>query len=307
MLSTERSFEVLEDDAGQRLDRFLTARITSLGRNLAGHLCKDGKVRVDGRRQRKSFLVQAGMLVTLLDSGLGDAQALVDLDLNIVYEDERIVVVDKRAGVPCAALPGREGDTLAGALLARFSEMSGVGFNAREPGLVHRLDTQTSGLVLAAKDQEAFDDLRAALSRGLVEKRYLAIVPAGVLPSEGTVELPLEHDTRDRRKVRVSAAAGARPRSTRFLVLEERGAFALVEASATSAFRHQIRVHLASQGAPLVGDVLYGGIPHGAPRHALHASYIAGAGEKVARFLAVSPLPDDLRLWFETASLFRAP
>src|SRR5690606_41448397 len=89
-------------------------------------------------------------------------------------------VVDKRAGVPCAALPGREGDTLAGALLARFSEMSGVGFNAREPGLVHRLDTQTSGLVLAAKDQEAFDDLRAALSRGLVEKRYLAIVPAGV-------------------------------------------------------------------------------------------------------------------------------
>ena len=185
--------------------------------------------------------------------------------------------------------------------------MAGVGFHQREPGLLHRLDTDTSGLLLAARNTEAFEELRAATAAEKLEKRYLALVE-GRLAGEGVVELPLIPHRKDPKRVeavtehvRLRAGVKAHPATTRWRVAKEVGEFTLLEVSLTRAFRHQVRAHLAAIGHPLVGDVLYRGpalpadVAQGLARHCLHASEIhfphprTGAPTRV-----VSPLPDDI-------------
>jgi 23S rRNA pseudouridine1911/1915/1917 synthase len=222
------------------------------------------------------------------------------LPLQVLFESADFVIVDKPAGLPTAPLSRVETRTLASALLARYPEMRGVGFREREPGLVHRLDNETSGVVLAARNQPAFEHARSLFGSGQLEKRYLAIVTADAPPS-GEIESWLGPDPSDARRVRVVVDAPegyAKLCRTSFRVVERARGFTLLELSVASAFRHQIRVHLAHLGYPIAGDALYGGAeaPALGARHALHGSYIAWAGDaERAGFRAEATLPPELR------------
>lgn len=208
--------------------------------------------------------------------------------LQVVFTSDAWVIVDKPPGQACAPVTAGETGTVAQALLGHYPEMAGVGYEPREPGLVHRLDNDTSGLLWAARSEQAFAQARAALTRGLVDKRYL-LVCEGDLDEEGTIDAPVRTEGPT---VRIDA--DGRPATTRFRVLHRIGRRCLVEASASPAVRHQVRIHFAHLGAPLLGDERYGGAP-GSSRHALHASRIAWAGnDVVAGFDVDSELPADL-------------
>jgi 23S rRNA pseudouridine1911/1915/1917 synthase len=224
-----------------------------------------------------------------------------ELSLDLRLERPDFVVVNKPAGMPTAPLDTRERGTLCGALLARYPEMQGVGYRAREPGIVHRLDTQTSGLVLAARSAEAFTLLNQALEVEQLKKRYLAIVRAEGLADSGEISRPLAPDPAHPERVRVLEAADrsgyARHKITRYRVKRVVGERALIELEVGSAFRHQIRAHLSAIGHPIAGDAVYGGeslLELGA-RHALHASLLSWTGTtNLPGFTIYEPLPPEL-------------
>jgi 23S rRNA pseudouridine1911/1915/1917 synthase len=187
---------------------------------------------------------------------------------------------------------------LAGALVGHYPELASIG-SPREGGLVHRLDTGTSGLLVAARTAAAYPRLREAVRVGALEKRYLALVEPADLPGSGVIDRPLIPDPRSAQKVTWEGPGVSRARFavTRWRVVERGKRWALVEAEASPAVRHQIRAHLASIGHPIAGDLMYGGteVPELADRHALHASYVAWAGDDVLRGFAVeAPLPAEL-------------
>lgn len=249
----------------------------------------DVSVERDGRRRRakKGDRVVAGDRIHWSQPAVLIAPE-PDTPLRLRLESEHWVIVDKPPGQACAPVRAGASGTLAQALLGHYPEMAGVGYGPREPGLIHRLDNDTSGLLWAARTGEAFDRARAALTRGDVDKRYLLLCE-GELEDDGRIEVPVRTEGPT---VRIDEAG--RPATTRYRVLRRVGRRCLVEASASPAVRHQVRVHFAHIGAPLLGDVRYGGAA-GAPRHALHASRISwGGDEVVAGFDVESELPDDL-------------
>jgi 23S rRNA pseudouridine1911/1915/1917 synthase len=275
--------EITEEDAGERLDVVLARRVPSLSRARARALVEDGAARIGGRRAKKSQLLELGdrVVVESLPAPV-EFHATPDpaLDLVVVRETDRYVIVDKPAGMPSHPLQEGELGTLAGALVLRYPEMRGLGYSKREPGILHRLDTDTSGLMLAARSKEAFDQLRAQLKAGEIEKRYLARV-AGEVAAPLRIETPIAKDPRDRRRARACVdpreikRLGAQAALTEVLTSRPAAYGSLVEVRANHARRHQIRVHLASIGHPLLGDTLYGGPAlEGVPHHLLHASFI---------------------------------
>lgn len=289
-------------EAGDRVDVFLVQRVPHMTRAKAKKLAAEGKVRVDGRRVPKGHRVSAGELVTLAElppPSDFDPEPNADLELAIVHEDEHLVAIDKAPGLPCHPLRPEERETVANALLARYPEMAGVGHARREAGLLHRLDNDTSGLLLAARDRATFVRLGEALAERKVDKRYAALC-RGFVHAPAFIDWPIAHDKADRRRMVVcerpeeADRMGARPASTEVLGAELVGAgsFSLVEVRAKSARRHQVRAHLASLGHPLAGDLLYGGPPiEGLERHFLHASRIVLPGGPDLR----SELPEELR------------
>jgi 23S rRNA pseudouridine1911/1915/1917 synthase len=272
--------EIGEDDAGQRVDVVLARRVPELSRARAKALIEEGGVRVGGRRVKKSYTVSAGdrvMLESLPRPADFYAAPDPDLALEVLVENESYVVVDKSAGVPSHPLKEGELGTLAGALVARYPEMRDVGYSKREPGILHRLDTDTSGVMLAARDQETFNRLRKQLQAGEIEKRYLARCQ-GIVAAPIVIETPIANDPHDRRKVRACTdpreikRLRARPARTEVLTSIPAPHGSLVEVRANNARRHQIRAHLASIGHPLLGDPLYGGPSlETPPHHLLHA------------------------------------
>ena len=294
--------EALTADGGSRLDKFLTRHVAGMGRHKAALLCESGRVRVDGRRAKKSSVLDPGAKITVeLDD---EPEALApepELPLDLRLERAEFVVVNKPPGMPTAPLSTAERGTLCGALLARYPEMQGVGHRAREPGIVHRLDTQTSGLVLAARSEQAFTRLSQALEREELKKRYLAVVSAAGLAESGEISRALAPDPAHPERVRVLEEADqsgyARHKITRYRVQRVAGARALIELVVGSAFRHQIRAHLAAIGHPIAGDTVYGGeaLPALGARHALHASQLSWEGSaSQPGFTVYEPLPPDL-------------
>ena len=297
---------VPESAGGSRLDVFIAGELDGLSRARARALVADGKVRINGHIARKGSRLRSGDRVQvsvnepdeLKTSARFDPEPDGGLDLQIVYQDRFLVVVDKPAGVPCHPLRPGEHRTVASALLARFPEMAGISTDRREAGLVHRLDTETSGLLMAARDPDTLVRLRAALKSGGVEKRYRALC-AGRIDAPQRITNWLRSDRADRRRVKVVLRAGkrTRPASTQILKSEPAGELSLVRIGLYAARRHQIRAHLAWLGHPLAGDRLYGGpdLP-GLDRHFLHASEIRLAHPRYSAPLRlISELPADLR------------
>lgn len=303
---------ITELEAGTRLDKLLVQLVPGLGRAGAKRLFSEGRVHVlavgregVGRRAAKGDVAAAGEVLDIdVETAEVGGAAVPDPDvpLDVVLERDDLVVVNKPAGMPTAPLDPGERGTLANALVARYPEMAGLGFSPREPGLCHRLDTDTSGLVLAARTREAFSTLSIALKEGRLDKRYLLICQIGDLPEMGSIEVPLAPHPKDRKRVypcihpRDVVRYEPRPAATTYKRVRQAGLWELVEARAPKALRHQIRAHFAAVGHPLAGDVLYGGpVVEGLQRHALHAHTIAwGGNETVPAFVVVSPLPADM-------------
>jgi 23S rRNA pseudouridine1911/1915/1917 synthase len=286
--------------AGERLDKFLAHAVPGVGRKRARELCEGGRVLVNGRKARAATPLAHGATVELeLESEAPLADDTLGLDVRL--ELDGALVVHKPPGQPTATLRAAERGTLVNALVARYPELATVGHRLREPGLIHRLDTETSGLLVVARSEAAFGTLTRALRAGRLSKKYLAVTGAVAIPDSGVIDAPLGPDPARRGRVRVvppDERAYAKAATTRYRVLERTERFVLVELDAARAFRHQIRAHLASLGAPLVGDALYGGPewPGAGSRHALHASYVAWAGDRTVPSFAVNAgLPDDMR------------
>ena len=321
---------VSEQQAGLRFDK-LVVQATGLGRGAAKRLFAAGHVELvgaDGRRRRtaKGDVVRVGDVVTvqLADDCRSLAEAAQAADepvaqhptrvepaavpdpsapLQIVYESAALVVVDKPAGQPTAPLSAAEGGAVANALVARYPEMGGIGYRPLEPGLCHRLDTNTSGLLLAARTAAAFRLLTTAILDGRVDKRYLLLCGGAERMTErGSIDFPLAPHPKNRKKVLVCRYARderhrSRPALTHYKVLRRSGPLALVEARARRAGRHQLRAHFGALGHPIVGDVLYGSnLGRHLGRHALHASFVGFVGEGPIEALRLrSKLPRELR------------
>lgn len=302
-MSGLRSFSVGPEDSGERLDKFLVKRCPELGRRGAAWLITRALVKVGGRSAPKGMRLRPGDVVSVLGTWGGAPSPEPDAPLCVRLERDELVVVEKPAGQPTAPLTPDELGSLAGALLGHYPEMALVGYRSREPGLLHRLDTRTSGLVIAARTPSAFEHLLEALRAHRLDKRYLAVVDAAEreLPATGVIDRPLMPQPGRSGRVIVApfgaAASGIQSCHSSFRVLERRGRWAVLEVVASRAYRHQVRVHLASAGWPIAGDLDYGGATLDAlrGRHALHASHVAWAGdERVPAFAVDSPLPADL-------------
>lgn len=298
--SSEYTFEVTSEEAGERLDALVVRHVPAVHRRRARDLFIDGCVRCDGRRAAKGDRAQLGARVSVT---LEEPEAPFEADasdLAVCAESEHWLVLSKPSGIPTVGLRGSVRGTLAGSLLVRFPELASVG-PPLEAGLVQRLDTQTSGLVVAARSAVAHTRLRTAIRNEEFDKHYLAVVPDHELPGSGIIDWPLAPHPRDRRRVMVvtgaSRASGARAATTHFSVVKRGSRWALLLVKAARAYRHQVRAHLAKMGYPIAGDTLYGReateeLPH---RHALHASYIAWAGaDGIPGFAVTDPLPEEL-------------
>lgn len=291
---------------GSRLDKAVGELFGGASRARTKRAIDEGKVRVNGRRAPKGALVHTGDVLSLEadDALVGEAPAVADVGaaLEVRFESPSVLVVAKPAGQPTAPLRAGETGTLANALVGRYPELAGIGHSPREPGLVHRLDTDTSGLVVVARTAAAFDALSSALKDEAIEKGYYVICAEDGLPDEGSIDFPIANHPKDRRRVypcvhpRDVARYSPRPASTRFSVVRRVGDLALVQVSIKKALRHQIRAHFAALGHPLAGDELYGGPARpGLARHALHAYRVAFAGPSSdLAFDVEEPLPADL-------------
>jgi 23S rRNA pseudouridine1911/1915/1917 synthase len=264
-----QQLEIQEQEIGSRLDRVLCNRLT-LSRSQVKRLFEAGEVRRNGRKAGKGELVARGDRVEL-GAELRESTAQPDpsIRLDIRYQDDQLVIVDKPPGMPSHPLRPGELGCAANGLLARFPEMGGTGYDDRQPGLVNRLDNDTSGLLLAARSPEMFAALRAALEAGQIEKSYLALVTRPVRPQ--SIELSLAPSPRHRSRVEVNALG--RPATSVVHACRGHGELFLVEVRASRAYRHQVRAHLAAIGAPILGDALYGGAF--GPRHYLHAARLS--------------------------------
>jgi 23S rRNA pseudouridine1911/1915/1917 synthase len=262
-----RSWRVPDDRAETRLDTFVRHCLPHLSRRQVENAIRDRLFRINNKIGEKGDKLLAGDRVTFKGPGYWLLTAPVSqsqLRVPVVYEDNLVLVVDKPAGMATHGFSGRDQDTLANFLAAERPELSMIGKSRWEPGLVHRLDRETSGLILVAKTQAAFDDLRQQFRRRQIKKKYWALV-WGITEAQGSVTYPIAHDSRDKRRMQAIVYVSPRSRKqkswtalTRFRKLWDVNGLSLLEIEMETGVTHQIRVHLAAIGHPIAGDILYG-------------------------------------------------
>lgn len=288
-------FRAGEKEAGERLDSVAAARSGTLSRSLFQQLIQDGKVLVNGRSTKPAYRLAPGDLIEArLDVPPSLTAAPEDLPVSVVYRDDEVAVIDKPAGMVVHPAGGHRTGTLANALTSMFPGARGVG-PAERPGIVHRLDKDTSGLIAIALTPHAQRSLQQQMALRLAGRVYLALCAGHPIPTSGIIDAPVGRDRLNRRRMAAYGSA-SRPARTSYRVLEELTGFALVEASLQTGRTHQIRVHFAASGHPLAGDGLYGGpsLP-GLHRQFLHAHQLAFDSPTTNdRLIFHSALPADL-------------
>ncbi len=297
---------VPQEHDGQRLDQVLATLVPQQSRSQLQRLIKDGRVSVDSKPQVKvSTPVQAGQTIDLdIPPPEPTNTPPQDLPLDIVFEDEDLLVINKAAGMVVHPAAGHGEGTLVNALLHHVQDLSGIGGEQR-PGIVHRLDRGTSGLMVIAKNNETHEALSRQFHDREVEKEYIALI-WGVLRQGHRIEDPIGRDPVHRKKMTTTKrAVRARTAVTRITWAEHFPGLALVGVAIATGRTHQIRVHLSSIGHPVVGDALYGGIHRRVPlelravqkldRSFLHAAKLAFTHPRDGRPMKFeSPLPEDL-------------
>ncbi|HXK32785.1 MAG TPA: RluA family pseudouridine synthase [Dehalococcoidia bacterium] len=287
-----RTSDALADAAGERLDVFVARRWPEITRSRARKLIESGDVRVDGRAERASYRLSAGERVSVTPPPPAAPEALPEaIALDVVYEDADIIAINKPAGMTVHPAPGHPRSTLVNAILAHCGDLSGVGGVLR-PGIVHRLDRDTSGIILVAKNDAAHNDLARQWKERSVEKVYLALVEGTPRPPEGVIDAPVARDPRSRQ--RMAIVPGGREAQTAYRVVERFAGAALVEARPKTGRTHQIRVHLAAIGHPIVGDRVYGTASRRTLRQLLHAARITFTHPRTGeRMTLEAPLAPD--------------
>jgi 23S rRNA pseudouridine1911/1915/1917 synthase len=280
----ERSWTVMAGDAGARLDAFLRAQLPFLSRRELEDALHEGCFTTNGRSARKGHRLAEGDVVQFSGPSATLSNAPIPnprLRVPVIYEDASLLAFNKPAGMACHGFSGRDDATLTNFLLAGWPELAKVGKSRWDPGLVHRIDRATSGLVLAAKTQLIFTAMRSQFRRRIVTKKYLALV-SGSSAEAGTIALPLCHDPKDRRKMQAVTEPGQSepkrkiwPALTRYRKLSEKDGVSFLQLAMETGVTHQLRAHLAAIGHCIVGDELYGTDVQetfGLRRHFLHAS-----------------------------------
>lgn len=293
-----------------RLDKAISTLLPSISRSAAQRLIDAGLVRVNGALKDAAYFVSPGDVINVAEPEPVAATPQPEaLPIDVIYEDADLVVVNKAAGWVVHPGAGNAAGTLVNAMLAHAPEIAAVGDETR-PGIVHRLDKETSGVLMIAKTEAAYRMLQAQFKARQIQKTYLAVCIGTVLPLRGTINKPIARDPGNRQ--RMAVLAGGREAVTEFAVTEHiriaGRPYSFVRLSPRTGRTHQLRVHMTSIGFPIVGDLLYGAKrdPFSvsiAPRHLLHASELRVAlpatGEP-QRFYA--PMPDDMRAILDSAS-----
>lgn len=265
------------DSPGERLDRALAEMLPELSRAQWQRLIKEGQVTMAGRPVKASYKVSGGeVLVAVLPEVVETELVAEAIPLDVRYEDENLLVINKPAGMVVHPAAGHERGTLVNAILAHCPDLPGIGGEKR-PGIVHRLDKETSGLIIVAKNDATLRGLQGQFRRRTVKKVYLALVEGHINPAQALIDAPIGRDTQQRKRmavIRPGTSAQSRPAQTSYQVKHYYDNFSLVECSPLTGRTHQIRVHLAFAGYPIVGDTVYGRRKPTIPlkRHFLHAA-----------------------------------
>ena len=298
------TFKIEAEAAGGRLDSFL-AQDPSLSRSAAAKLIEEGAVTVNGAPSRRSYVLRAGDEVAVaLPEPIPDEALPEDIPLSVVYEDGDIIVIDKPKGMVVHPAAGNPTGTLVNALLHHcHGELSGIG-GVERPGIVHRIDKDTSGLLVVAKNDVAHRTLAAALEVHDVKREYRALVVGGFATDEGTVDLPIGRHPTDRKRMAVLRDGQGKSRNavTHYRVLERFGGITYLSLELETGRTHQIRVHMSHLGHPLLGDTVYGG--GRTPFERRHAARLSGQCLHAAKLtlchprtgeemVFTSPLPED--------------
>lgn len=302
---SETRIELINDgQEPERLDQFLAERLSVYSRSRLQTFIRDGRVLVDGVPAAKTGQsITAGQRV-VLNVPEDRLSELVpeDIPLDIIYEDDQSIIINKPAGMVVHPAAGHESGTLVHAVLAHCKDLKGFGGEIR-PGVVHRLDRDTSGLIIMAKNEKAHIFLQAQFKDRKVNKRYLALVDGAPPTPTGRVEAPIGRDPNKRQQMAVMPIEKGREAVTEYFTKERFLHHTLIEAHPLTGRTHQIRVHMAFLKCPIVGDVLYGFRHQSIPmnRHFLHACRITIQlpGHAAAETFE-APLPDDLEEILET-------
>jgi 23S rRNA pseudouridine1911/1915/1917 synthase len=310
----DKGYRVEVGQAGTRIDRFVKDRLPELSRREIVFWIQERGILCNGRPVRKGAILSEGDRVELripFEPAGGGVVPELGLELRVLREDALLVALDKAPGMPTHPLHAGERGTVANGLIALYPEMEGVGFSPKEPGILHRLDRGTSGALLAARTNSAFEKLRVEFEQGRVVKVYFAIVH-GRLEPEGVISRPVA--TRGRRSRRVEvvrdefAARGLRgysPAETHYSTVRTYPGFSFVRLRMTTGVRHQLRAHMAFLGHPVVGDTVYGRTPrasrHQPERHMLHASELRFFHPLQGKPIRIrSPIPADMRSFLKS-------
>ncbi|HHV93276.1 MAG TPA: RluA family pseudouridine synthase [Firmicutes bacterium] len=286
---------VEEKAAGGRLDRYLTEKAAGPSRSYLSKLIDGGLVLVNGRQVKAGYSIRAGDKIRVEIPPPQPLEVLPEsIPLDILYEDQDIIVINKPPGMVVHPAAGNYQGTLVNALLAHCRDLSGIGGKLR-PGIVHRLDKDTSGVLVAVKNDLAHKSLAAQLKERSVERWYLALAKGSFTADEGVIDAPIGRHPVRRKQMTVTE--NGRPARTWYYVRERFDGYTLVECRLETGRTHQVRVHLAYIRHPLVGDQVYGGRQDhlGMTRQALHAYHLGFRHPRTGEFLSFSaPLPADM-------------
>ncbi len=312
-----RRFHAAAEDAGERLDRWLAARLAGISRTQVQERIRVGGVRVSGHPARASHRIEPGDTIEIQLPETSEIAALAEaIPLDVLYEDDDLLAINKPAGMVVHPGAGVRRGTVANALLGRYGRLSTLGGPAR-PGIVHRLDRETSGVLLAARNDETHRNLVRALAARRVEKTYLALVHGRLEQESGRIELPIARDLRRRTRMTTRRREGRAALTTWRVLLRLKSEtasrksagdeFTLIEAGLHTGRTHQIRVHFSAVGHPVVGDTRYGAPAHvkiGAETLAplgrlwLHAARVRLEHPRTGQPIEIcAPLAPELREW----------
>jgi 23S rRNA pseudouridine1911/1915/1917 synthase len=314
-----RSLKIHDSQAGQRLDMYLVRQLSSmsLSRTQVQRLVEERKVKVSGKDRPAHWILRVGEIVTVV---IPEPRLLAieaqDIPLQILHEDEHLLVINKQAGLVTHPAPGNEDGTLVNALLFHCKEGLSVEGGLHRPGIVHRLDKDTTGCLVVAKTAMAFQNLQKQIQDRRAERRYMALVWGTFEEKEGTIEGPIGRDPKERKRMAV-VVQGGRDATTHFWIKETLGPATLLELKLETGRTHQIRVHLSTIQRPVMGDKEYGLKPfklenplfaklhsmlHRQMLHAWKLSFLHPNGGQKVSFEA--PLPKDFK---ETMAVLKKP
>lgn len=287
-------FEIQEEQQ-MRLDKYLSEQFPEQTRSYLQKLIKEGQVRVNGKSVKSGYQLSIGdeVSVSIPEPKELDVEPQ-KMDLDIIYEDEDVILVNKPKGMVVHPAPGHTTDTLVNGLLYHCKDhLSGINGVAR-PGIVHRIDRDTTGILIVCKNDMSHNSIAAQLKEHSINRRYRALVHGNIKEDQGTVEGPIGRHPVDRKKMAINERNG-KPAVTHYTVLERFGNYTLIECKLETGRTHQIRVHMTSIGHPLVGDEVYGPVKapfklQGQCLHAMVLGFVHPRTGEYMEFLAELPV-----------------